>query len=397
MGGAERVFVEQVNALVESGYRCTLLVFDLEDRIRSLLPDEAEIIVLGQGRYDDVMFLPKLWKLARCLRRVRPDCVIAHQSLHDYLRWALVGTGIPYFLLKYTSIFHLAYDTTKYSFIHRGSFHTVRSSLASYRQGVPERWRAGPKRRAVNLSYALRDWLGTRAARCVFALTPQSRWQLRQLYGIDPIIWTPGSGQARARPASDPSAIRALRERYGIAEGQSVILSVNRLECSKRVDLVVEGMRLLSERGPAPKLVIVGDGEERDALERQVSEAGIGDSVAFSGFVDEESLAQHYHMCDVVVTLIWGSWALSVVEPLLYDKNLVISDEIPELLEGVPNIFRAKPEPAAVARAIEQALGAEAGDSYSILKGQLDWHGQNDLLLDHIRRAAGRGGARPGA
>ena len=397
MGGAERVFIEQAKALIERGYRCTLLVFDLEDRIRPLLPDGAELIVLGQRRYDDVAFLPKLWKLAGCLRRVRPDCVIAHQSLHDYLRWALVGTGIPYFLLKYESMFHLAYDTTKYSLVFRRGFHKVRGSAAYYVSHVPAHWRAGLKRRLVNESYALRDWLGTRGADQVFTMTSRSRSEIQELYRIDPIPWNPGSAHAARPDPPDDDAVSLLRERYDVKNGQPVVLSVNRLEYRKRVDVLVEAFRVLIERGSDAKLVIVGQGDERGNLERQVRDGGLEGAVRFAGVVEEESLSTHYWMCDVAVAINWGSLTLSMVEPLVYNKKTVLSNELPELLEGVPNIFRAKPEPAAVARAIEQALGAEAGDSYSILKGQLDWHGQNDLLLDHIRRAAGRGGARPGA
>ena len=388
VGGAERVFIEQANALVEQGYRCTLVLFELDEAIRPMLPADSELIVLGDSRYADVAFLPKLWKLAARLRRINPDCVVAHQSLHDYLRWALLGTGIPYFLLKYTSIFYLAYDTTKYSLIHRGRFENIRGSLASYVEGVPRGWSAGLKRRVVNETYALRDWLGTRSASRVFTLTSRSRWELQQLYGIDPVVWTPGSSPARTQPAPDAGAIRSLRAKYGVEDGQPVVLSVNRLEYRKRVGLIVRSMRLLTERQPRPKLVIVGDGEEREGLEAQAKAAGIGDQIVFAGLVDEVSLAQHYHMCNVAVAVIWGSWALTVVEPLLYNKNTVISNEIPDLLDGVPNIFRATPEPEAVARAIEDALATGAGDSFDALTARLDWHNQNDVLLDYIRLAA---------
>ena len=391
MGGAERIFIEQAAALVERGIRCTLVFFELADALRDELPPQADIVVLGDCRYCDLLFFPKLVKLSRFLRKLRPDCVIAHQSLADYLRWALLGTGIPYFLLRYNSLFYLAHNTTQYSLLYRNCFHKIRNSFPAFIEGVPVRWRAGPIRRVMNELYALRDWLGVRAARKVFAITSQIQWEMEQLYRIRPVVWTPGSNLASGIPPRDDTAIRYLRDSYGIREGQPVILSVNRLEYRKRIDLLIDGYRLMSRIGSDPKLVIVGEGEERRALEEQVRSAGLEGSVRFAGLVSEQSLAQHFHMCDVSVAIIWGNWAFSIVEPLLYDKKLVITDEAPDLLKGVPNLFRVKPEPSAVAVGLTQALASAGADSFGEMADQLNWNGQMEKLLVHMRASSSMG------
>ncbi len=384
-GGAERVFIEQATALVSSGIRCTIVLFKLDEALRKRLPSEADLFVLGDCRYCDLAFFPKLLKLFRLLRKVKPDCVVAHQSMGDYLRWALFGTGIPYFLLRYTSNFYLAYDTTKYSFLFRACLQSVRNSLPAYVEGVPARWKAGPVKRLVNEIYALRDWLGVRGAREVFTLTSQSQWELQQLFGVEPFIWTPGSSQASGVPPRDEDAIRVLRDSYGIRECEPVILSVNRLEYRKRVATLIEALPILLSRGVEAKLVIVGEGEQLDTLEQQARDEGVSEAVRFVGLVSEDWLPHHYHLCDVAVSIIWGSWALSVVEPLLYNKRLVISDEIPDLLEDVPNLFRVKPEPEAVAAGLEKALAATPQDSSRLLVKQLDWDDQMDKLLERMR------------
>jgi glycosyltransferase involved in cell wall biosynthesis len=289
-------------------------------------------------------------------------------------------------------VFYQAYDTTKYAFVYRRGFQKVRNSLPAYIHEVPARWQAGPLRRLVNESYAVRDWLGVRGARRLFTLSSQGQWELQQLYGVRAVIWTPGSAQASRIPPRDEGALRTLRHRYGVGEGQPVILSVNRLEYRKRIHVLIDSLRMLSTQGPRPKLVIVGDGEQRGALERQARDAGLSEQVEFAGLVSEASLAHHYHMCDVAVAIIWGSWALSIVEPLLYNKRLVISDEIPDLLQGVPNLFRAAPEPEAVARGLEQALSSVALNSGDVIRLQLDWDSQVDKLLAHVR-AGVRGAA----
>ena len=385
-GGAERVLIEQAASFVERGIRCTIVVFEIDAPLREQLPREADVIVLGERRYSDLAFFPDLLKLSRCLRRLRPDCVIAHQTMTDYLRWALLGTGTPYFQLKYTSPFYMAQDTTKYSFLYRSRFQKVRDSMPGYSEIDSRPRQAGFLRRLMNEFFAVRDWLGVRGARRVFTLTSQSQWEIGQLYRVPGIIWTPGTNHV-ARPSRNEAAVQSLRAQYGIGEGQPVILSVNRLEPRKRVHVLIEAFRLLLTDGARPKLVIVGEGEEQVALKRQVSEAGLAGDVQFAGFVSEELLPHHYHMCDVAVAIIWGSWALSVVEPLLYDKKLLISDEIPDLFEGVPNLFRAKPDPVAVAERLKLALSSPPGDSADILVQHLDWNHQTDELLAHMRSA----------
>ena len=389
-GGAERVFLEQAAALIERGIRCTLVLFELADSMRDRVPPEAHLLILDDHRHSDLLFFPKLLRLSRLLRKLRPDCVIAHQSLGDYLRWALLGTRIPYFLIKWNSIFYQAHNTSKYSFLYRRCFDRVRQSFPAYIEGVPARWRAGPLKRLLNELYALRDWLGVHGARKVFSMSSQSQWENQQLYGVTPTIWAPGSRQGSRRVPRDEAVIRSLRQRYGVQDGQAVVLSVNRLEYRKRVETVVEGFILLSAQGVDAKLVIVGDGEQRKGLERRVSEAGLANAVVFTGRISEEMLAHHYHMCDVAVAIIWGSWALAVVEPLVYSKKTLISNEIPDLLEGVPNLFRVEPEPSAVARGFEEALSAVTENSYDVLKDQLNWDGQMDKLLEHMRAAVAR-------
>lgn len=385
VGGAERVIIEQAQAFVDEGYRCSIVVFQIDERARGKLPEGVSLTVLGEKNLDDLLFLPKLFKLAAAVRRIQPNCVIAHQSLADYLRLALLGTNIPYLLLKYTSVFYQAYDKTKYSALYRDVFEEVLTSLSCYEQEIPRSLNGGIKSKLVSEYYALRDWFGTRGAEKVFTLGSRSRWELEKLYKIKPVEWTPGAAQATSQDELDPIVIETLREKYGLRPGQAMVLSVNRLEYRKRVHLVVGAMRRLLDMGVDAKLIVVGIGEEQTALENQVVELQIEDSVAFAGLVDEKILAQLYHTADVVGCMIWGSWALAVVEPLFYNTKVVISNEVSDLLQGVPNVFRASPDPVAVADALGQALSTAKADSARVVIENVDWKYQNNKLLDYIR------------
>ena len=379
------MFVEQAETLAGYGIRCSVIVSEIEDSLRNLLPCNVDVFVLGNPcQFYDHAFLPKLLKFSLLLRRLQPDFVIAHQSLSDYLYWALKGTGIPYFLLKYESNFYMINDTSKYSILYRKSFRQIRSSMLSYRESIPETWRPGPLRRLVNEYFSIRDWLGVRGATGVFTLTSQSQWELKQLYNVTSITWIPGSRSASNFRSGDDVDVAALRERHGIQRNEYVILSVNRLEARKRIHVLIDAFRLLLLDGIEARLIVVGEGEEAERLEWQVRGAEVEESVVFTGFVSDEQLPSYYNLCDVAVAIMWGSWGLSIVEPLLYNKKLLISDELSDVLPGVPNLLRVNPEPESVCQGLRESISSPAVNSAEEVSERFNWDTRMDELLGHI-------------
>jgi glycosyltransferase involved in cell wall biosynthesis len=75
---------------------------------------------------------------------------------------------------------------------------------------------------------------------------------------------------------------------YRTAEQEGYVLSVNRLDRAKRIDLLIEAAR--SE--PGLRVVIAGEGPDRERLERLAS--GLDGRVTFAGRVDDATLADLY-------------------------------------------------------------------------------------------------------
>lgn len=103
--------------------------------------------------------------------------------------------------------------------------------------------------------------------------------------GIDPGLLRvvpngiPG-GSGAASPASEPGQ---LRRELGLHPELPLIGAVGRLHHQKGFDVLLEAMPMLTGSMPGAHLVIVGDGDERQALERQIAELGIADSVTLTG------------------------------------------------------------------------------------------------------------------
>jgi glycosyltransferase involved in cell wall biosynthesis len=82
--------------------------------------------------------------------------------------------------------------------------------------------------------------------------------------------------------AFDPAARARARAQFGIAPETFVIGTLGRLDPNKRVDMVIEAVApLLGERCV---LLIVGRGEEMDALKVVAERAGVAGQVIFAGF-----------------------------------------------------------------------------------------------------------------
>jgi glycosyltransferase involved in cell wall biosynthesis len=86
-----------------------------------------------------------------------------------------------------------------------------------------------------------------------------------------------------------------LRQSWGATAETQVLLSVGRLAVEKNLDTVVRCFKSLQARGLPVKLVIVGDGPMRQALERSIPEA------IFAGTRTGQDLAKHYASADLFI------------------------------------------------------------------------------------------------
>ncbi len=84
--------------------------------------------------------------------------------------------------------------------------------------------------------------------------------------------------------APAPGARERARATLGAREGERLVLHVGRLSAVKNQTLAIEALALLDER---TRLVLVGDGADRAALEAAARERGLAERVAFLGYRDD--------------------------------------------------------------------------------------------------------------
>jgi phosphatidylinositol alpha-1,6-mannosyltransferase len=86
-----------------------------------------------------------------------------------------------------------------------------------------------------------------------------------------------------------------IREEYELTANDFVVLTVGRLVKRKGVDDLIRAIKEIGDE--SIKLMVVGEGEEKENLKRLAEELGVNGQVIFTGRV--ESVADFYHSADV--------------------------------------------------------------------------------------------------
>jgi glycosyltransferase involved in cell wall biosynthesis len=136
---------------------------------------------------------------------------------------------------------------------------------------------------------------------------------------------------------------------FHTADAEPFVLSVNRLDPAKRIDLLIEAAKLDSSL----RIVIAGDGPDRRRLEQLAS--GLNGQVEFAGRVDDERLVDLYARClAVFYAPVDEDFGMVPYEAFLSEKPVVTTHDAGGPLEvvhdGETGVVVA-PDPAALAEA----------------------------------------------
>ncbi len=172
----------------------------------------------------------------------------------------------------------------------------------------------------------------------------------------------------------DPSTILFYRKDFTdpLPGGQRVILFVGRLVELKKLDLLMEAFASVPHAGYT--LALVGEGEERESLERRAESLGIRGEVHFAGFQFGASLYRWYDRADFfVLPSRYEPFGAVVNESLVLGCPVLVSRYIGalEFVEGTDGIVFDSLDPADFRRALAEAMmrfPAAAGPRPSLMR-----------------------------
>jgi glycosyltransferase involved in cell wall biosynthesis len=205
--------------------------------------------------------------------------------------------------------------------------------------------------------------------------------------------------QSRSREAA--SRRENLRREIGLDSSRPVILFTSKLQKRKRCEDLLEAyINLCSEVGsqPIPYLVIVGDGEERAALERRANESGAS-GVRFCGFRNQSELPEFFDLATVFVLPSQNEpWGLIVNEVMNSERAVILSDDVgcqPDLVtDGVEGCVFPVVDVKALTDALRSVLrvpGTAEAMGQRGLKKISEWGYEQDIIglrraLKHVTR-----------
>jgi glycosyltransferase involved in cell wall biosynthesis len=139
--------------------------------------------------------------------------------------------------------------------------------------------------------------------------------------------------------------------------GRKVILFASKLQHRKHCDHLLDAYKRLlakDDRGPAPYLVIVGDGEARAELEKAA--AGL-EGVRFCGFRNQSELPRFFDLASVfVLPSRHEPWGLIVNEVMNASRAVIVSDDVGSYPDLITNGVEGFVYPVGDVGALTEAL-----------------------------------------
>jgi glycosyltransferase involved in cell wall biosynthesis len=216
-----------------------------------------------------------------------------------------------------------------------------------------------------------------RHARGGIAGTEEAARVLRAWGWTGPLGVIPQMGVDADRFRPDAEARQAVRESLNVSAADFVVGYGGRLLREKGVHVLVAAMRAL----PEARLVLLGSGPERDALEQAAHDAGIADRAILKGNVHSRDMARWLPAFDVLVlpSLTLPGWKEQfgriLIEAMACGIPVVgsSSGEIPRVI-GDAGIVVPEGDSGALADALRSLLNS------SILRAQLGERGRARVL-----------------
>ena len=139
------------------------------------------------------------------------------------------------------------------------------------------------------------------------------------------------------KPLPDPGTLRA---ELGIQEDEHVIGEVTSLVKHEGIGTLLEATAILRDRGVPARALIVGDGPERAALQRQAAAAGLAQAAVFTGRVPAAQVRQFHALLDIFVVPRTPDRVCQLVTPLkpieaMASGLCVVTSEVKALTEIV--------------------------------------------------------------
>lgn len=325
-GGAERVVLNLVKGMVAAGKDVDLVLIKAEGTYLKDIPPGVRVINFGKSNV-----YKALPALIGYLRRERPAAVLAaltHINLAALIARRLSGVKTRVVICEHNQI--------------------------SYKIAAEKGFRGGLIFKAVPRLYPWADAVVAVSNGVADDIAKVSRLPRERVQ----CIYNPIHDQALTDAASQPVDHPWFTDRQA-----PVLLAAGRLHPQKGFDVLLKAFRSVVARTPC-RLIIMGEGEERAALESLARELGVADQVSLLGFV-KNPYAMMAKADAFVLSSRWEGLPTVLIEAMATGVPVVSTncpsgpDEI--LVDGKYGLLVPVEDADALSEGIVATLGAPRG------------------------------------
>ncbi len=286
-GGVERVMLNLAQGFCERGFEVDIVTPRVEGEFQAYIPKRARLVDLRAGRV-----LTSLPKLMRYLRRDRPVAVLTAMEHSSVIAiWARAIARVP---------------TVIIATVHTNLSEVVKHTHSRKVRLVPFACRCFLHRAdaVVAVSQGVADDLVEH--------TPKCRTRIHVIY--NPIITSNILSQAK----------QTLDHRWFGPEHAPVILGAGRLAQQKDFATLIRAFALVRQQRPA-RLLILGEGAERQRLEALADDLGIRQDVSLPGY-EENPYRYMSRAALFVLSSAWEGFGNVLVEALAAGAPVLATD-----------------------------------------------------------------------
>lgn len=290
LSGAERLILKLAEALIAKGHTLTLVSHQFDDSCRAILPDGAKLVVTGErldffrNRYINAAF--DYWKTGRLARLVPADT-------DAVCCFGPALTAAPEIkAIRKAPVLYFCYEPPRFLYTDHAVIRKQLGALGFLSPPFVSHYRNKDKELVLGVDSVLSNsYFG--------------KDQIQMTYGRDARVITHGLD-----PYREGARRAVIRQQLGLEREDIAVITVNYLHPRKRIDLFLQAVGEAQKSHPAIKGIVVGDGPERERLEKMAPPG-----TRFTGFVPDSELFEHYQASDLYLhTGRLETFGLSVIE-----------------------------------------------------------------------------------
>lgn len=185
---------------------------------------------------------------------------------------------------------------------------------------------------------------------------------------------------------------KSLIKKLGV-KGKIILISVGRLSPQKGFRYLIKTLKEVKKKRKDFKLLLIGDGEERENLEKLCKKLNLEEEITFLGKIPHKILPKYYHLADIfVLPSLYESFGIVFLEAMASQLPIISTNTaaIPEIVSKEVGILVNPKNIAELKKAIiklmnDKRLRKRMGEKGEKVAKNFDWNLVGRKMLEEFK------------